>query len=90
MQFLSTGLVSITLTHGEENDQGECVIWGSQPGGVYKAIRSSTSIEVVSTADVEGQTDNLIAGAYTLLDAEGVFYAPLEIGWKRGWMTQAI
>ncbi len=78
VQFVQTGLVSITLTYGPETPSGESVIWGSQPGGVFKAIRTTDTLEVVSNGTSDGEVNSLIAGAYTVLDVDGVFYRTFE------------
>ena len=74
VEFVATGFVSITMTYAPESDDGTTVIWGSTPTGVYKAVRTADAFEVVDSALSEGRLDSLIAGAYTVLDADGVFY----------------
>lgn len=74
VDFVPVGFVSITMTYGPVWPDGTALIWGSTPTGVYKAVRTDDGIEVVDSALSEGRLDSLIAGAYTVLDADGVFY----------------
>jgi hypothetical protein len=74
VEHLELGLVSVTLAVTEPYPDGDRVAWASTPARVAR-VRLGGTLEIVDSRPSGGGLQDLVAGAYTLLDNEGTFFA---------------
>lgn len=74
----ATGLITIAISG--EYPNGKRVVWGSSSTSVFKATPSLQYIDVINKEDLTlgsmFSTDEILSGAYTILDKDNIFYMP--------------
>ena len=72
VNFIEVGLASVTLIPSPADTDGSIIAWGSTPTEVYR-LRLDDSLQIVDRIPSGSGLSDLVGGAYTLLDADGVF-----------------
>ncbi len=75
VEHLPTDVASITLAFSAQYPDGGRVIWGSSAVSVFKVDPAPDGLKLIAKHDKQQGLDSLIAGAYTLIAADGTFYA---------------
>lgn len=74
IDFAPTGIPSITLATAPPYPDGTEVVWGSTSFNVFK-LKLGDDLEILSSVNDGNPLADIVAGAYTVLDADGVFYS---------------
>ncbi len=74
VEHLTTDLASITLAFSALYPDGGRVIWGSSGLSVFKVDPEGDTLRLITSIAKQSGVDNLISGAYTLVDRDGLFY----------------
>lgn len=82
VDFVATDVASVTLAVAPVYPDGTWVAWGSTALSVYK-LRLGDPLEVLASLPGGGGLGDLVAGAYTMVDDEGVFYATASTSVRR-------
>lgn len=78
VNFLSGDPVLITMAISAPYSDGRRVVWGNSSNAVFKMDPEGSIISFIEELDKGNalEVDTAISGAYTLIDSEGIFYAP--------------
>lgn len=74
--FVEGSPVPVTLAISGTYPNGKQVVWGVTTKDIFKIDMSGERIAVIARQEREQERKNAISGAYSLVDSDGIFFAP--------------